>query len=674
MEYWEFLLQQEGDQSWLPLDTAQMEILEGRYRIMAHTSQVDTLVQIQISQRLLDQVPPKRRSLKRQGRTNGDGLLVVMPFTRLRPGTWDIQCSGPLAEQPASDESSSWRYAIQLQVLPPGSGDDELWEFTPASSGAMPDTLVYGAGGRSIADPVPLPQSDAPPRSQAATPIALDLSLVTSALSQAQANLAAGDLIQGASHRLTLSQSALVGHEGAPLGLAGQVAGPSAGEAVALTVRLSDPQTSEVVALSSFGLAPTLPADFSLEVTVPDNLSTRLLLGEIALVSAGDDIAVLALQRFTVTVDLASLFDAIANQGETEADLSVTFPTELGDLERDRQEAEAWANIDLPSGPPRSVPSFTLPRSGLNLPPRIYYPSPHEASARRPTLPPFSEAKVKERSRDAVPLASDAPLADSSPSAEPVSPLGTTPEADQSTPETAARSALSLPPLASPRPVAKEPGPKPPVPLLPSHEAAGFRDLKLEDRFWSRLNDMAVTLQQEARQKQETQVLLPITDAPLTPEAEATALAFAGEVVIYEDEDETLGSPGPEAPTAAAEEDMVMPPEPELDLPGGELIAGDPVLLTLRVPFHANRLYLKVWMTDPQTRSLVDEPRQVMHLIPNGRGQLEGSLQLTVPLGCLETQFEAIAVDMVTQQESYKTTVSRTIVPPGLLEPDDLAL
>lgn len=672
MEYWEFLLQQEGDQSWLPLDTAQMEILEGRYRIMAHTSQVDTLVQIQISQRLLDQVPPKRRSLKRQGRTNGDGLLVVMPFTRLRPGTWDIQCSGPLTEQPASEES--WRYAIQLQVLPPGSGDDELWEFAPNSSGAMPETVVYGSGGQSIADPVPQP--DSPPRSQAATPISLDLSQITTALSQAQANLAAGDLIQGVSHRLTLSQSALVGHEGAPLGLTGQVAGPSVGEAVALTVRLSDPQTSEVVALSSFGLAPTLPADFSLEVTVPANLSTRLLLGEIALVAAGDDIAVLALQRFTVTVDLASLFDAIANQGEAEADLSVIFPTDLGDLERDRQESEAWANIDFPTGPPRSVPSFTLPRSGLNLPPRIYYPSPHEASARRPTLPPFSEAKVKERSRDEVPLPSDGSSADSAPSADPASPPPPPSETDQPPAETASRLGLSLPPLATPRPLAKEPSPQPPVPLLPSHEAAGFRDLKLEDRFWNRLNDMAVTLQQEARQKQG-KPSPSVTDAPLTPEAEAVALAFAGEVVIYEDEDETLGSAGTETPVADTDGDdeVIMPPEPELEVPGGELIAGDPVLLTLRVPFHTNRLYLKVWMTDPQTRSLVDEPRQVMHLIPNGRGQLEGSLQLTVPQGCLETQFEAIAVDMVTQQESYKTTISRTIVPPGLpaAEPDDLA-
>jgi hypothetical protein len=69
MEYWEFLLQGEGDQNWLPLDASQVEILEGRYRVMAHTSQTDTAVDIRISQLLLDHTPPKRRSLKRQGQT-----------------------------------------------------------------------------------------------------------------------------------------------------------------------------------------------------------------------------------------------------------------------------------------------------------------------------------------------------------------------------------------------------------------------------------------------------------------------------------------------------------------------------------------------------------------------------------------------------------------------------
>jgi hypothetical protein len=266
-------------------------------------------------------------------------------------------------------------------------------------------------------------------------------------------------------------------------------------------------------------------------------------------------------------------------------------------------------------------------------------------------------------------------------------PPGSSPDSPESP-----RPALSLPPLSPPP--ATDPAPKSSqgksaVPLLPSHEAAGFRDLKLQDRFWSRLNEMAVSIQEESMQRRNAQGTDPhrvatpsATDATPADTAQGTELGpFAGEVVIYEDEDETLrgrlsptaamdGAQGSEETTA----EPMAPPIPDLAVPSGDLTAGETVLLTLRVPFHPNRLYLKVWITDPQTRSLVDEPRQVMNLRPNGHGQLEGSIQVMVPLGCLEAEFESIAVDMITQQESYKATVRRSIVPAGLTtpEPDDL--
>ncbi|HEY9762602.1 MAG TPA: hypothetical protein V6D07_08760, partial [Trichocoleus sp.] len=114
---------------------------------------------------------------------------------------------------------------------------------------------------------------------------------------------------------------------------------------------------------------------------------------------------------------------------------------------------------------------------------------------------------------------------------------------------------------------------------------------------------------------------------------------------------------------------ILIPPTPLLELPEGELTAGERVSVTLRVPFHPNRLYLKIWITDPQTRTLADEPRQVTHLIPDGHGNLEGALQLTVPFGCLEAWFEAISVDMVTQQESYKAITSRSVIPEEVVSP-----
>ncbi|QQE65637.1 hypothetical protein GFS31_23250 [Leptolyngbya sp. BL0902] len=683
MEYWEFLLQQEGDHHWLPLDTAQMEILEGRYRIMAHTSAAHTPVRVQVSQRLLDQDPPKRRHFKRQGQTNADGLMVVIPFTRLQAGTWDIHCSSVLEDAASSaTEEAPWAYRVQLQVLPPGGDDDEVW--------LLPS------------DEADLASAPVAPVRRAVQP-ALDLEQAAAALDEAQADLATGDALQGGAHRLHLTQTALLGQEGSEVDLTGHVVGAQAGEpcaALAWVVRLVDPQTATAVALTPFALeAATLPADFHLSLSIPPYLETRLLLGELALVHT-PTIAVLALQRFTLTVDLASVFDTIANQAEAETDYILDFAgggpgqTLTGEA---KEETPPSRPLDLPQGPPRSVPVFTLPRDGLSLPPKLYEPSPHEASARRPTLPPFGAQRPNTLSPQPAPAEPDTQpdvLADLSPEAptspvDPVLPaLSTEPAPSaQTTKEPPApsspepppsasegtRSALRLPPLPHP-PSPSAPPPTPSVPLLMSHEVAGFRDLNLQERFWSRLNEMAVSIQQEAQDRRpepDTESPRPTEDAAAIP---APPEPFAGEVVIYEDEDETLGpltTPAAQviSPVPPTSDEPLAPPQPDLGLPSGDLIAGDPILVTLRVPFHPNRLYLKVWISDPQTRSLVDEPRQVMNLRPNGHNQLEGSLQMTVPLGCLEAEFEAIAVDMMTQQESYKTTVSRAIIPAGLAPP-----
>ena len=711
MEYWEFLLQQEGDNHWLPLDTAQMEILEGRYRIMAHTSAAHTPVRVQISQRLLDQDPPKRRSFKRQGQTNADGLMVVIPFTRLQAGTWDIRCSSVPTEVEAADQSPpadaavpapdlAWAYSVQLQVLPPGVGDDEVWTLPPEDD-------VATAAMASSPPPVNIPTGSTP---QIARP-PIDLDRTAAALDEAQSDLATGDALQGWLHRLHLTQTALLGQEGAEVDLTGHITGTKAGEpcaGMALVVRLVDPQTATAVALTPFSVgSATLPTDIHLALTVPNGLQTRLLLGELALVQAtATTVVVLALQRFTLTVDLAALFDTIANQAEAETDYILDFAGGSGAGQtvsgEPREETIPSRPLDLPQGPPRSMPGFTLPRDGFRLPPKLYEPSPHEASAKQPTLPPFGTTIRRPQPSPQPGLSADLRPSDL-PGERGDRPEEMSQRSPDSPPEEASlgasadvpeapRPTLSLPPLASPSSANPTPPPspdKPTVPLLPSHEAAGFRDLKLQDRFWSRLNEMAVSIQQESMQRRNAQGTDPhrvaapsATDATLADTAQGTELGpFAGEVVIYEDEDETLrgrlsptaamdGAQGSEETTA----EPLAPPIPDLEVPSGDLTAGETVLLTLRVPFHPNRLYLKVWITDPQTRSLVDEPRQVMNLRPNGHGQLEGSIQVMVPLGCLEAEFESIAVDMITQQESYKATVRRSIVPAGLTtpEPDDL--
>jgi hypothetical protein len=310
------------------------------------------------------------------------------------------------------------------------------------------------------------------------------------------------------------------------------------------------------------------------------------------------------------------------------------------------------------------VPILLLPKTGLPLPPKIYYPSPHEATAHRPALPPLQAKKP--------PAAARSP---ESPADEPASP------------PVQRSSAIQLPGFVTPKkrpaspPAEADSAPPAATPEPPSPIDSEFRTLNLQDRFWSRLNSLAVEAQASAlQQAQQAASQAPAAESISAPDSSLvdpwidppTAEPFAGEVVIYEDPEEPPPpvAPAPGPTTAAPDtEEILSPPMPLLEVPEGELRSGERVPITLRVPYYPNRLYLKVWITDPQTRTLADEPRQLTHLTPDGRGHLEGNLQLTVPQGCLEAWFEAIAVDMVTQQESYKASVSRVVIPPEVSSP-----
>lgn len=128
MEYWEFLLQKEGDRSWLPIKSPNLEIEAGRYRVVAHSARSNTDVEICVTHESTKEVPPKRRSQKRSRRTNPDGLMVVIPFTHLKPGRWELRCCGDVM---SDFLGKPWQHAVQLQVLPKAT--DILQACEPAS-------------------------------------------------------------------------------------------------------------------------------------------------------------------------------------------------------------------------------------------------------------------------------------------------------------------------------------------------------------------------------------------------------------------------------------------------------------------------------------------------------------------------------------------------------------
>ncbi|WP_019500951.1 hypothetical protein [Pseudanabaena sp. PCC 6802] len=118
MENWEFLLQKQGDKSWLPLESPTVEILEGHYRLASRTKLANVLVGIQLSYIPSSdlQIPSRQKFSKR---IDSEGLLIVMPYTHFTAGTWQIECIN-LEQEP---QKSSLRSAIVCFEVQPISAD-----------------------------------------------------------------------------------------------------------------------------------------------------------------------------------------------------------------------------------------------------------------------------------------------------------------------------------------------------------------------------------------------------------------------------------------------------------------------------------------------------------------------------------------------------------------------
>ena len=102
---------------------------------------------------------------------------------------------------------------------------------------------------------------------------------------------------------------------------------------------------------------------------------------------------------------------------------------------------------------------------------------------------------------------------------------------------------------------------------------------------------------------------------------------------------------------------------PVISVPRGDFIAGDTVTVTVRTRPSVYKPFIKLWMIDRQSRTLVGDPKLLTNLKPDALGYLEASVDLRVPMGCLDVQVAAISVDMATQQESNKAIVNRHVVP-----------
>ena len=870
MADWEFLIQQEGDRSWLPLDTPDVEILEGRYRVVARSTYANRSVEVRITHDAVYEEPPKRRTQARSAQTNRDGLMMVIPFTRLQPGTWEIRC---ISDVMADLMGEGWQQRVLLHVLPHeaqvgddwGSdwspavdeddtsvqadthtmqtpGDDDTWTQTdePLAVDPDPDTLVQTETSvqpeleptttSSEVEPESLTADDGIPAADDAAALSQDIDsdsvaepspdtsefgqyvqavddVIDAVFQQFQTSLEPRDVTAVPAEAiappaldppnandptaptpeevpldasveappddaappapplpltLRLTEEVYLLSKAGNLTLGGELGLQTDAPAVVegddldrdrpatsyqLRLRLTDPQSGRSLPEQIYALAQPLTRDhlplaFRCDFQVDPESLSYLLLGELDVVAADMPTQAIATQSLTVTVDLDHLLNAIANETPS----SELFQPPLN-LQGQQVIAPDLTFLNFLSSPPQST-GLTFQTSGLPslAPPLRSQRSPETAEdeprpAKPIDLPSFKPLPSAEESSDlgteseaeledsgsiehdqpesdrpsdeaefsANDLADDEQLEGEALSDEPSEqaaefldvdpdqpPLDSEPEppvAGDRNPELDRpqnpEMSVSLPIVPLPTP-ALEPEPEP-IKIDLSPEDSAFQSLNLSDRFQSRL----LSLAQDVELAEWLGAVSPPSRTPVDPEAEpkndledtfysvtsewqaapnSWDGGLADEEIVMDDSSDDPAPPTSPALTPPPElclpEDQAIP-TPVLELPGDDLTAGTPTRLRLSLPNLPSKIYVKVWLHDCQQRVLVDGPHWVSNFLPNSQGHLEGSLTIAVPLGCMEVRFEAIAVEMLTQRESRKVSVTRWVMPPNL---PDLAL
>ncbi|MBW4439667.1 MAG: hypothetical protein KME10_00250 [Plectolyngbya sp. WJT66-NPBG17] len=610
---WEFLIQQDGDRVWLPLDTPNVEILEGRYRIAAKSNRKNAPVEVRIKHDSIDEMPPKRRTQTRTHQTNPSGLMPVIPFTRLQPGIWEFQC--------APREGSP--HSIQLRVLSIESDIVEDWN--PDWENADQATFGFTTSETKAVEPDHASIEEILQRAEQesgtiADEILTEYGLVSEAPYQEDRlpkTVSLGDAIVS----IELVQETFIANRGEPLTISGQITSAQVTHLDAeLRVCLRDPQTSKTLLDTRETLQQeALPFGLSYRVTLPVDLETQLILGEITLHDATvEGKPIVATQSFTLMADVNELLDAMyqakkddRTMAEDMLDLPATNPVVHPPLN--------LAFLNLVATPKDSEAANFTPKETQALPPQLHQPNPY--TRKKLNLPSFG-----------------------------VQPDAATPEYTDVTQLEIPLTAASIPS----QPEVEAPLEEPLLDrLTPLEEAEPASELKVQadDLDLIQLDEPEFDLQPSPDQVIDEFV---VDDEPILPLAD----------LIVSRRRSADQSDRAQNPLLLPESEPV--PDPIVTIAESELIGGKTAIVRIKLPDLLPKIYVKVWISDRQNRTIIEPPRWVIDFKPDGHHNLEAITEVKVPFESVEIQIEAIAVEVMTNRESHKVIVDRRIVPEAL--------
>jgi hypothetical protein len=296
MADWEFLIQREGDRGWRQIETGNLQLMEGKYRIVASSNLPQTKIQTRITHQTLGEIVPKRRSRSISQTSNARGLVVVIPFTQLKSGIWQFVCSG------IDDTQAAWHRILKLRVLPRTDSPSPA-VTTPRAEGVVADGIsqIDLDATEPPTEPLEPIETTLDERGNWAEGLARLLEqLERDSLQPSQSQnprLAPGDIQFNAicdspSESISLNRSTFSGIiPGSCLTIAGEcnlrlvnAELLQAAQIEKLSICVRHPQTAEIVAAIESTLPPNLDAfTFRGQLNLPVDLQSGLLLGEVNL-------------------------------------------------------------------------------------------------------------------------------------------------------------------------------------------------------------------------------------------------------------------------------------------------------------------------------------------------------------------------------------------------------
>lgn len=713
MADWEFLLQQEGDRTWLPLETAEVEILEGRYRIAGRCRQVNTAVQVQVTYRALEEENRIRRSPVRQVQTNGEGLMLVIPFTRFRPGCWDITCQ--IAPDDGNNQNNDQKtvnsqYTIQVSVLATDEEVDtaDVEEFGETIS--VQETSVINEQSNisqsnisADHDPTDIPQiekqsvvttvnlnQDTSINPQVDQSIIEDLSESVEVINsnETSINQSVDQNQDNQLWQLLLDKDSYTAKTGEIVFLSGQILAvlqpdsPLADTTQTISnchlkICLRDPQNFQILSEQIEAIPEnSLPVNFVVTIAIPDAINTHLILGEISL---NNQIGAILQQSFTISSPIADWLTAlqdVATIAESQTNQFITpkpyRPTGIKPPSFINLVTAINPSIDqnaLESLPPQISPISHPSQPGKHIDLPSFGNTPDESLLNTgkfaellsslTNLPTNTESSL-EASAPIHPSATDQGL-------ETVDHLKASADQISNISETDS-SAIAENSLLN------EILPEPASPV-----DTGFKRLNIEGHFMSRLN--ALTNDEELSDWLKTLLPPPLTENQIVVEEQIIEEALVAvpeeiapveikaedqEIVIIDDTWQEVEPITQRRKLQQLGNDLaeIQIPAPELQVLTPEIMPGRKVAVRILVPDTLQRVYVKLWVYDRQMQTIVYGPQWLTEFTPSSFQKLEVIHDLEVPYGCLELQFEAIAVEMTSNQESHKTIVERQVMPP----------